>query len=259
MRDLDSLMLRVLPIVRDAGRIIKKNWDLPHSVDHKGTIDLVTETDRAVEAFLQKELASILPEASFLGEEGASGSTVSAKGLTWIVDPVDGTTNFVHRLPAVSVSVALCDNGHPLLGVVDAPILDECFYAARDSRAFCNGEPVIVSATEKLVDAVIGTGFPYNPETDLANILARIKAVLPVTQGLRRFGSAALDLCFVAAGRLDAYFEAELKPWDMAAGWLIVLEAGGQISDFSGANMAFGKPLLASNGCIHSEMVTLIS
>lgn len=259
MFNLDDVLPKTLQIVRDAGKIIAQNWTRPHEITHKGAIDLVTETDRQVEDYLHKHLGQLLPEAAFIGEESAKDLNIPAdKPLCWIVDPVDGTTNFVHRQPPVSVSVALCEEGVPVVGVVDAPMLQECFYAARDSRAFCNGEPVEVSAVTNLSDAVVATGFPYDVSASLDDILRRLARVLPATQGLRRLGSAAIDLCWVACGRLDAFYEAGLKPWDMAAGWLIVLEGGGQLSDFAGRRFDWGRSVLASNGKIHADMVNLL-
>lgn len=255
--NLDELLLKCLPVVRQAGDIVRRNWNRPHEVRHKGAIDLVTETDRAVEDFLLNELGQFFPEASFLGEESAEEGLLDNEWC-WVVDPVDGTTNFVHRLPMVGVSVALCQNGQPALGIVDAPMLNECYYAARDSRAFLNGEPVSVSGAATLAQSLVATGFPYDIEPQLQPILGRLKAVLPATQGLRRPGAASLDLAWVACGRLDAFYEDGLKPWDMAAGWLLVKEAGGEVSDFNGNPAAWWQSLLATNGRIHRDMVKLL-
>lgn len=260
MRNIDELLLESLEITRNAGAIIKKQWDQPRKITHKGAIDLVTDTDRMVEEFLHDKLGRLVPDARFLGEETATGmESLESAGLCWVVDPVDGTTNFVHGVPMVAVSVALCQDGLPIMGVVDAPILRETFYAAKDTRAFLNGEPVEVSATAALRDSLVATGFPYEIEPELESILERLARVLPATQGLRRPGSAAIDLCWVACGRLDAFYEALLKPWDMAAGWLIVEEAGGQVSNFNGDAVAWNKPLLASNGQIHLAMSNLLA
>lgn len=257
--NLDELLLKCIPIVRDAGAIVKRNWDMPHSVRHKGAIDLVTETDQAVEEFLRGRLLSLLPGSSFLGEESASdAASLLASPLCWVVDPVDGTTNFVHRIPMVGVSVALCESGAPVLGVIVAPMLGECYYAARDSRAFLNGEPVEASKSGNLADCLVATGFPYDVAPQLPAIIRRLEAVLPATQGLRRPGAASIDLAWVACGRLDAFYEDGLKPWDMAAGWLIVEEAGGQVSDFNGNPAGWGKSLLASNGHAHLDLVNLL-
>lgn len=257
--NLDELLLECLPVVQDAGKIIRENWHKPHSVHHKGAIDLVTETDRAVEEFLRRRLCNLLPDAAFLGEESAS----DAAGLLespwcWAVDPVDGTTNFVHRIPMVGVSVALCENGAPVLGIIAAPMLGECYYAVHNSRAFLNGEPVAVSQSEHLTDCLVATGFPYDVKPQLEHIMRRLEAVLPATQGLRRPGAASIDLAWVACGRLDAFYEDGLKPWDMAAGWLIVQEAGGRVSDFNGNAAGWGKSLLATNGHVHPGMVRLL-
>lgn len=257
--NLDELLIACLSVAREAGGIVKANWNKPHTIRHKGPIDLVTETDQAVEEFLHTKLAALLPEAAFLGEESADGAEVPPDSkYCWVVDPIDGTTNFAHGIPMVGVSIALCENGKPVLGIIDAPMLGECYYAARDSRAFMNGEPITVSKTETLTDCLVATGFPYNVKPRLPELLRRLEAVLPATQGLRRPGAASLDLAWVACGRLDAFYEDGLKPWDMAAGWLLVQEAGGQTSDFNGAPTVWGKSLLATNGRVHLALVDLL-
>lgn len=255
--NLDDLLCQCLPIIARAGAMISANWNLPHQISYKGPIDLVTETDVAVENFLREELCALLPEAAFVGEEsGANPSLLNS--LCWVVDPVDGTTNFAHQIPNVAVSVALCSSDQPILGIVEAPMLGERFYACRRSQAFRNGQPIHVSANAELCQALIATGFPYEVGPVLSNILDRLGRVLPATQGLRRAGSAALDLAWTAMGRLDAYYEAELKPWDMAAGWLIVQQAGGMVTNLNGVPATLGGPILASNGLIHKKMLELV-
>ena len=254
-----TLIQECLPVVLEAGQLVRQDWASLHAAAHKGRTDLVTRTDAAVERFLKQKLAAMAPEAAFLGEESSAGSmSALSQPLCWVVDPVDGTTNYVHHIPLVGISVALCANGEPVLGIVNAPMLDEVFYAGRGAGAFLNGEPVNVSATLKLTDALVATGFPYEFGDNLGRILARLERVLPATQGLRRPGAASLDLAWVACGRLDAFFEEELKPWDMAAGWLLVTEAGGKASAFNGDAAGWGLPLLVSNGRIHDAMVKLV-
>lgn len=260
MKNLDKILIECLATTRAAGQILSNQWHKPRKIEHKGAIDLVTDTDKEIEAFLKEKLAALVPDAAFLGEESSANmDKLLSSSLCWVVDPVDGTTNFVHYLPMVAVSVALCQNGEPIIGVVDAPLLRETYYAARDTRAFCNGEPVSVSTTYTLTDSLVATGFPYDMSKALPGILKRLERVLPVTQGLRRPGSAALDLCWTAAGRVDAFYEEDLKPWDMAAGWLLVKEAGGEVTDFSGAPLEWHKPVLASNGHVHMAMVELLN
>lgn len=249
-------------LVRQSGAMIRERWDGPSRVTHKGAIDLVTDTDLAVEAFLKEGLARLLPGAAFLAEESSApvGPAVDS-GPCWIIDPVDGTTNFVHRLSQVSTSVALWADGAVQLGVVNGPMLGpegECFSALRDGGAFLNGWRVAVSRAEALTDALACTGFPYELEGRLELVLERLRRVLPATQGMRRLGSAALDLAFVASGRLDVFYEDWLKPWDLAAGWLLVEEAGGCVSGLDGAPFRFGDALLATNGTLHPAMVELL-
>ena len=253
-----NLLDPTLAVVKKAGEIIINAWDKPRNTRHKGKIDLVTETDVAVQDFLKEQLSKISPEAGFVGEEGDGEKDVDQE-LAWIVDPVDGTTNFVHKIPMVAVSVALALKGSPALGIVYAPMLGECYRAVAGSGAFLNDSPIKTSSVSELHDAVVATGFPYHIKPNLGELLSRLENVLPETQGLRRLGSAALDLCFVACGRMDAYYEAILKPWDMEAGWLIVEEAGGKTSTLSGEPTRPGGPLLASNGLIHEKMLNLLN
>ncbi len=253
-----ALLERTVEVARAAGDIIARAWDAPRAARHKGKIDLVTETDIAVQAFLKEQLRPVAPGADFVGEEGEDNKNVD-QSLTWIVDPVDGTTNFVHRLPFVAVSIALAQCGKPVLGVVFAPKTGECFSAAKGEGAFLNDRAIAVSEVRELTDAVVATGFPYDVDPSLDEILSRLARVLPKTQGLRRFGSAALDLCYAACGRIDIYYEAILKPWDMAAGWLIVEEAGGKVTALDGTEARAGGPVLASNGHLHEKALDMLN
>lgn len=255
--DLRSLLDPCLEVVRQSGELIKSSWCKPHDVRHKGDIDLVTEVDLAVEDFLKTRLASLVPDASFMAEESSQPGQDPGQ-LCWIIDPVDGTTNFVHRIPQVGTSVALWAEGQVVLGIVNIPMLGECYYAVRGEGAFCNGAPIRVSTADALTDALVATGFPYDVKSHLPVIMARMGAILPVAQGVRRIGAASVDLAYVASGRLDAFYEDWLKPWDLAAGWLLVEEAGGRVSDFSGETLRFHEPLLASNGRVHSAMCELL-
>lgn len=255
-----DILPKCLPVMEEAGKLVRASWNQPHKIRHKGPIDLVTETDAAVEAFLRQHLAAILPDAFFLGEESAVNlQEWQAEPLCWVVDPVDGTTNYAHRIPIVGISVALCSFGEPMLGLVNAPMLGEMFYAGKGLGAFLNGEKVQVSAVEELSGALVATGFPYEFGDNLGMILGRLERVLPATQGLRRPGAASLDLAWVACGRLDAFYEDGLKPWDMAAGWVLVREAGGEVSSFTGAPASWGASLLATNAHLHQKMVKLIT
>ena len=253
-----SILCECVDIVRRSGEIIRAHWSGPRHVRHKGSIDLVTETDLAVEAFLKEKLAALVPGASFMAEE-SSAAEGDPGALCWIIDPVDGTTNFVHRIPQVGTSVALWREGQAALGVVNVPMLDECFWAARGQGAFCNNQPIAVSGADTLTTALVGTGFPYDVADRLPEVLERLAAVLPVSQGLRRMGAASVDLAYVACGRLDVFYEAGLKPWDMAAGWLLVEEAGGKVSNLRNERLRFGEALLASNGRLHEAMTALLA
>ena len=236
----------VVDVVRESGDIIRRQWEKTHAVRHKGSIDLVTETDVAVEAFLKERLGELLPQAEFLAEESCVAGQEPSP-LCWIIDPVDGTTNFVHRIPQVGTSVALWADGHVVLGVVNVPMMDECFWAGLGMGAFRNGEPIHVSSAEVLSDAVVATGFPYAIAERLDDVLARLALVLPKAQGVRRIGAASVDLAYVAAGRQDAFYEMLLKPWDVAAGWLLVEEAGGRVTTLDGRPYTFGDEIMASN------------
>lgn len=257
MSDYVSILPTCVEIVLQAGDIIRDAWYRPHDLTHKGVTDLVTETDFAVQAMLRTHLCALLPEAAFIGEED-DGEKPTDASLCWVVDPVDGTTNFVHGIPVTATSVALCENGLPILGVVNAPMLGEFFHAAKGHGAFLNENKIEVSRTGRLIDSVVATGFPYDTRPELQTILGRLEKVLPKTQGVRRLGSAALDLAWVACGRMDAYYEATLKPWDMAAGWLLVEEAGGKVTNLNGSPAALGAPLLASNGILQDKLLALL-
>lgn len=261
-RDSGWLLERCLPIMGEAGEIIRKAWKNPDVVHHKARTDLVTETDLAVQSFLQRELEALLPEAAFLGEESLDSGRTTAnplKDLCWIVDPVDGTTNFVHRIPFMACSAALWENGKPLLGLVSAPMLNELYYAAADGGAFLDGQRIKASSAGEMEDSLVCTGLPYAPDLEMDAIIGRLERVIPAAQGLRRLGAAALDLAYVACGRLDAFYETSLKPWDVAAGLLLVMEAGGKVSNFQGGDYVFGQPILADNGKIHDKMINLLS
>lgn len=248
----------VVDVVRESGDIIRRQWEKTHAVRHKGSIDLVTETDVAVEAFLKERLGELLPQAEFLAEESCVAGQEPSP-LCWIIDPVDGTTNFVHRIPQVGTSVALWADGHVVLGVVNVPMMDECFWAGLGMGAFRNGEPIHVSSAEVLSDAVVATGFPYAIAERLDDVLARLALVLPKAQGVRRIGAASVDLAYVAAGRQDAFYEMLLKPWDVAAGWLLVEEAGGRVTTLDGRPYTFGDEIMASNGLVHKELRHLLA
>jgi myo-inositol-1(or 4)-monophosphatase len=242
-----------------AGEIIRRNWQEPRSIDYKGPIDLVTSVDRDAERGIVEVLRRQFPDHSILAEE-ETVITGAAEEYRWIIDPLDGTTNFAHGYPQVSVSIALECREQIILGLVYDPLRRECFRAVQGRGATLNGDSIKISAVNELDRALLGTGFPYDHRENADFYLGYFQAFLKRCQGIRRAGSAALDLCSVASGRLDGFWELKLKPWDIAAGALIVAEAGGSLSDFSGNEFSIsGSETLASNGIIHREMVAVLS
>ncbi len=257
----DSLFSKTRQAVIEAGAILMEYWHAPREIQHKGRIDLVTSADLAIEKNLKQSLARILPEASFFAEESVSSEDLQRplSGPTWIIDPLDGTTNFAHGFPFVAISVALWDRGETQLGFVHLPVLNELFQASLGGGTRLNGEVVTVSSTASMEDALVATGFPYTVRDHLPPILSWMESMLATTQGIRRAGSAAIDLAYTAAGRFDAFYEIQLKPWDTAAGWLLVHEAGGRVSQMDNAPFhPQGPSILATNGLIHEDMLALL-
>ncbi len=245
-------------IARQAGVILRAGYGQRHTIASKShAIDLVTEVDRQSEAFLLESIRNRWPEHSILAEE--SGTHRGNSGL-WYIDPLDGTVNFAHGVPIFSVSIAYAENGIVRLGVVYDPMRDECFSAERGRGAFLNGQPLQVSQTDTLSRALLVTGFPYdtweNPDNNLDNF-ARFAVR---SQGVRRLGSAALDLCYVAAGRFDGYWEIRLKPWDVAAGGLIASTAGALVTNLQGGKDYLSPPqsIVAANPTLHAQMLTVL-
>jgi len=232
----------------------------PEAVRHKGAIDLVTEVDLASEAAIREVLGRATPGIPVLGEEGGGAETATTR---WVVDPLDGTTNFVHGLPHFGPSIALEIDGVPQVGVVIDVSRGEVFRAARGHGATCNDQPLRVSGVTHLGQALVATGFAYDRQTRAAFYLTKVQRALEQCQGVRRAGAAALDFCWVAAGRLDAYWEYALGRWDVAAGWVLVEEAGGRVDwmDDTGIVPApTAKPApIVSNGHLHDAFVELIT
>jgi myo-inositol-1(or 4)-monophosphatase len=243
-----------------AGSIIRQLYDKPHQIEMKGVINLVTEADLAAESAILASLDEDAPGITVLAEESSGEKITCPSGKTWVVDPLDGTTNFAHGLPVFAVSVALLDAGKPTVGAVYCPMQDELFCAAKSSGAWLNGKQIKVTDTQFLIESLVATGFPYNIHDNMDEILYHLQAVLPKVRDIRRAGAAAVDLAWLACGRLDGFWEMELKPWDTAAGWLLVTEAGGRLSDFGGADYScFGRETLASNGRLHDELIKLLA
>jgi myo-inositol-1(or 4)-monophosphatase len=243
----------------DAGRFLKMNVGKVKTVEHKQgqETNLVTEIDKGAEERIIRKIKQRYGDHDFLGEE--SGSAQSTSEYKWIIDPLDGTTNYTHGLPIFCVSIGLEVRGELALGVVYDPNLDELFKAEKGKGAFLNGRPIRVSRTDKLIESLVVTGFPYDVRTNADRLVRHFANFLKEAQAVRRLGSAALDLCYVAAGRFDGFWEASLNPWDMAAGVLILEEAGGKFTDLRGfPSTIYKKELLATNGLIHGRMVDVL-
>lgn len=240
-----------------ASEIIHANWHKPKTIGYKGAIDLVTETDRQCESAIVGILTRHFPEHSILAEEKTLLER-RENSFLWIVDPLDGTTNFAHGYPHFCVSIGLEHYGEVILGLVYDPMRRECFRAIKDHGATLNGRRIRCSAVGDLDKALLATGFPYDSREHADYYLSYLKAFLTRCQGIRRNGSAALDLCYVACGRIDGYWELKLKPWDVAAGSLIVTEAGGRLSDFRSRPFDIrGGETLAANALIHAHMACI--
>ena len=238
------------------GEVLQQHFGRLRSVRKKGTIDLVTEADLASESAIIETITAAFPDHAILAEE--SGKQAGSGGR-WIIDPLDGTTNFAHNLPLYCVSIAFAVDEEIRAGFVLAPMLGELFVAVLDQGARLNGEPIGVSATKTLADSLLVTGFPYDHQTIFEPLMARFSRCLSASRGVRRLGSAALDLCYVANGRFDGFWEQHLKPWDTAAGFLIATEAGARTTVFSGAPYAIEKDeIVSTNGAIHDELLNLL-
>jgi myo-inositol-1(or 4)-monophosphatase len=241
---------------RAGGAIVRDGFDRGVTAHYKRRFDPVTEIDHASEAAVLSIISERRPDDAILAEE--SGGTIPG-GRLWVVDPLDATVNFVHGIPHVAVSVGLWEDDRPLAGVIYDPLRDECFSAAAGQGAHLNGRRLSVSETDELDRSVTATGFPYDHGDYPDEYAAVLEAVLGSVNGIRRFGSAALDLAWVAAGRYEGYWELGLQPWDQAAGILIVREAGGRVTDFNGDDSVPATPMvLASNGLVHDALREII-
>lgn len=246
-----------MEIAREAGAILTHFFERRIGFELKGDFDLVTEADRASERFVVERLRTYFPSHSIVAEEGGNHDGVSE--YRWYVDPLDGTTNFAHGFPVFNVTLGLERAGEMIAGVVFDPTRDEMFHAERGSGAWLNNKRIRVSRAARIQDSLVATGFPSRKRHQNVNVHFYYQMAM-YSHGVRRAGSAALDLAYVAAGRLDAFWEFGLKPWDMAAGTLLVNEAGGRISDMDGGPVVLGgKHLLADNGLIHDEVLKMFS
>ncbi len=257
--DLKNLTQQTRKIAVKVGDFIReqKNNISPTIIEKKGIHDFVTYVDKNSEKKIVEGLSKILPEAGFITEE----KTTSKKGeiYNWIIDPLDGTTNYIHKLSPFSVSIALMEKNEVILGVVYEISLDECFYAYKGSKAFLNDKEITVTKTDKVDDSLIATGFPYYDYDRMEPFMKTLDFFMKNSHGLRRLGSAATDLVYVACGRFDAFYEYSLHAWDVAAGAFIVKQAGGKVCDFNGGdNYIFGKEIIASNSMIYNEFLNII-
>lgn len=257
--NLEAICKQVVDLSYEVGKFIMQEaaaFDLS-KLEYKGTNNLVSYVDKEAEKAIIKGLKGILPEAGFIGEEGTSD--FRSETTNWIIDPLDGTTNFVHGLPPFAISIGLYHNNEVLVGVVHELNLKECFYAWKGGGAYCNGKPIKVSSITSVKEGLIATGFPYHEFGKMDTYLAILKEFMQHSHGVRRIGSAATDLAYVAAGRFEAFYEYNLNAWDVAAGVLLVQEAGGKVTDFAGGdNYIFGSQLIAS-GHIQQDMMDLIN
>ncbi len=248
MYDYGLICRKVEDLSRRTGAMIREEVSKVISSDIrvKGLHDYVTYVDKNAEEQIVRELQALIPEAGFIVEE----NTINKQGetFTWVVDPLDGTTNFIHGIPLYSVSIALMHKEEVVMGVVYEPNRDECFSAVAGKGAFLNGQPIHVSQAVNLRESLIATGFPYHDYSRMPAFLEMFQWCMKNTHGLRRLGSAAIDLAYLACGRFEAFYEYGLNAWDVAAGSLIVKEAGGKVSDFSGrGNYLFGREIVAAN------------
>jgi myo-inositol-1(or 4)-monophosphatase len=259
--NLQSIEQSVVDLCRDVGKFILTegaSFDRTRIEQKTDFNNLVSYVDKEAERMLVKSLHNIFPQAGFITEEG---TVAESKGheYNWIIDPLDGTTNFLHGLPVFAISVGLARNGEAVLGVVHEISHDECFHAVEGAPAYCNNKIIQTSAVTTMSESLLATGFPYYHSDKKEEYLEIIKDFLDKTHGIRRLGSAAIDLAYVASGKMEGYFEYNLNAWDVAAGACILKQAGGKLSDFKGGNnFLFGHELCATNGKIHESMLEVI-
>jgi len=247
-------------IAIEAGEIFKEGYHAPKDITFKSSIDLVTQYDLKIELFLKERLKVSFPDYTLVGEE--TSETISFPKKAIYIDPIDGTTNFIHGIPFCAISIGLWEDNQPIAGVVYNPILDEIYSAEKGKGAFLNSNLLKVSQTNILQQSLVATGFPYtkvDKGRDYEWVLECMQAVLPYTRDIRRLGSAALDLCFLARGNFDIYYEVNLKPWDVAAGILILQEAGGKISnDVNRPYRLEDRVIVATNGLVHDAFGKIV-
>lgn len=245
-------------LAREAGQILLDGLDDVHTLDYKGPTNIVTEIDKKAEDFIVGKIKQSFPDHTIIAEE--SGKTQGDKGKNWYIDPVDGTSNYARGLPLFAVSIGFEEDGLMKYGCVYDPVRDECFSSEREKGAWLNGKKIYVSKTSELIDAMLVTGFPYNMKQENNN-LDHFSEIIKEAHVVRRLGSAALDQVYVAAGRLDAYWEIGVESWDLAAGTLIVKEAGGKTTTLDGSDEYMVPPyaVLVSNGILHETLLAFFN
>ncbi len=252
------MLKQISDIVLEAGNIVSNGFYSSKTIKHKGEVDLVTEYDVRTENFLKEKLQKLFPSFTIVGEETHSESSYPTENVIFI-DPIDGTTNFVHGVPFVAVSVGVITDTETKYGVVYNPVLNELYSAETGKGAFCNGTHIKVSENVSLINSLVATGFPYKKD-NLPYLMTVLENVLNYTQGIRRAGAASLDLCYTARGIYDLYYETRLQPWDMAGGIIIVREAGGIVTTLDGRYHDMDSDsLIASNGLLHVEFLNMLN
>lgn len=258
--DLAQLTQQLIPITKEAGAFIRQEglrFDR-QATEYKDVNNLVSYVDKEAEKLLVERLGRLLPEAGFITEEGTTGELADRSGLNWVIDPLDGTANFIHQLPVFSVSVGLIDNGRPIAGVVYDITKDDAYWAYEGGGAWRNEERIQVSAARTLGESLIATGFPYYRFDEMHRYLQILESLMQKTHGLRRMGSAAIDLAYVACGRFEAFYEYNLNSWDMAAGVLLVREAGGVVTDFRGGDEFLFRGDVVAGCAMQGELLAAI-
>ncbi len=241
---------------RVASKILMNYYGKIESYQFKGSVDILTEADKECEKTVIEKILGSFPNDSVLAEESGETSSFKKSEYQWIIDPLDGTTNFAHGYPFFAFSCALQRNGETIAALVEVPFLKETFFAEKGKGAYINEKRIYVSKVGELKKSLLVTGLPYYRAKIVDDLLSKMKKAVLNGQGLRRGGAAAVDLCYIACGRLDGYFEVGLKPWDTAAGVLIVEEAGGKVTDYSGNKFSiYGNEIVATNSLIHNELI----
>lgn len=258
---IQKILDTAIEAAKEAGAILREGYDTTFKIDNKtGRNNLVTEYDIASEKAIISHIKKSFPEHRFLAEESGSTGNEDTNEIMWVIDPLDGTVNFAHAIPIFSVSIAAIQNGEILCGVIYQPLLDELFYAAKGMGAFLNGKIIAVSEADDMHTSLLVTGFPYNVDKNPYDCVGTFVKIVLNGIPIRRLGSAALDLAYVACGRFDGFWEADLHPWDVAAGVIIVQEAGGKVTQYSGEKFSiFDNTILTTNGLIHNQIMEVIN